>query len=96
MRKDKAKVIDEVWTDDRVRSFLEVRSYDEVEADFHMLLKAYRSMRDSDFEKFVGYYLEQGHDINARNPAGQSVLDIVREHRRSEAYADILERAGAG
>ena len=37
MRKDKEKVLDEVWTEDRVKSFLDVKSYDEVEEDFHML-----------------------------------------------------------
>lgn len=50
MKKDKEKVIDEVWTDDRVRSFLTVKSYDAVQEDFHMLMKSYQSMRASDFE----------------------------------------------
>ena len=95
MKKDKEKVIDEVWTDDRVRSFLNVVSHDEVEEDFHMLLKAYQSMRESDFEKFVGYFCTEGRDLNTRNPAGESVLDIVRQHRRSGGYAHILENAGA-
>ncbi len=95
MRKDKEKVIDEVWTDDRVRSFLNVVSHDEVQEDFHMLLKAYQSMRDSDFEKFVGYFSAEGRNINARNPEGESVADIVRQHRRSTNYVEILERAGA-
>ena len=95
MRKDKEKVLDEVWTDDRVKSFLQVRSYDEVEEDFHMLLKAYQSMRAEDFEKFVGYFTAEGRSVNSRNPEGQTVLGIVREHRRSGEYAEILIRAGA-
>lgn len=95
MRKDKEKIIDEVWTDERVRSFLSVVSHDEVEEDFHMLLKAYQSMRESDFEKFVSYFCTEGRDVNARNPGGESVLDIVRQHRRSGDYARILEKAGA-
>ena len=95
MRKDKEKVIDEVWTDDRVRSFLSVTSYDEVAQDFHMLLKAYQSMRESDFEKFVGYFCAENRDINARNPHGETVLDIVSQHRNSTGYAGVLSAAGA-
>ncbi len=95
MRKDKEQVLDEVWTEDRVRSFLKVRSYDEVEEDFHMLLKAYQSMRAEDFAKFVDFFLTDGRDLNSANPDGQTVLSIVREHRKSTAYADILVTAGA-
>ena len=96
MRKDKEKVVDEVWTDERVKSFLEVRPHDEVEEDFHMLLKAYQSMRVEDFAKFVGYFLADGRSVNSANPEGESVLTIIDEHRRSAAYADILRKAGAG
>jgi hypothetical protein len=95
MRKDKEKVVDEVWTDDRVKSFLQVRPHDEVEEDFHMLLKAYQSMRVEDFAKFIGYFLKDGRSLNSTNPDGESVLDIIDEHRRSTAYADILRSAGA-
>ncbi len=95
MRKDKEKVLDEVWTEDRVRSFLKVRSYDEVEEDFHMLLKAYQSMRAEDFAKFVKFFLAEGRDLNSANPEGQTVLGIIREHRKSSEYADILVTAGA-
>lgn len=95
MKKDKEKVLDEVWTEDRVKSFLEVRSYDEVEEDFHMLLKAYQSMRAEDFAKFVGFFTAEGRSVNAKNPEGQTVLSIVEEHRRSGPYADILKDAGA-
>ena len=95
MRKDKEKVVDEVWTDDRVKSFLEVRPHDEVEEDFHMLLKAYQSMRVEDFAKFVDYFLKQGRSLDSSNPDGESVLKIISEHRKSAAYADILREAGA-
>ena len=95
MRKDKEKVLDEVWTDERVRSFLQVRPYDEVSEDFHMLLKAYQSMRAEDFGKFVRYFIADGRDLNTTNPAGQTVLSIIREHRQSVDYSNILRQAGA-
>ena len=95
MRKDKEKVLDEVWTEERVRSFLEVRSYDDVEEDFHMLLKAYQSMRAEDFSKFVKMFVEDGRSLDSTDPRGRTVLSIVQKHRRSGEYADILRKAGA-
>lgn len=95
MKKDKTKVIDEVWTEQRVREFLDVIPAEQVEADFHMLQKAYHAMRAEDFEQFVGFFLEQGRDINARDPVGRTLLSYVREHRRATEFVEILERNGA-
>ncbi|MEE4660223.1 MAG: PA4642 family protein, partial [Halieaceae bacterium] len=69
MRKDKEKVLDEVWTEARVKSFLQIRSHDDVEEDFHMLLKAYQSMRAEDFAKFVSFFVDDGRNLDATNPA---------------------------
>jgi hypothetical protein len=95
MKKDKEKVLDEVWTEERVKNFLTVTSHDEVVEDFHMLLKAYQSMRASDFAKFVDYFTAEGRDVNARNPGGETVLSIVNQHRNSGEYGEILRSAGA-
>ena len=95
MRKDKEKVLDEVWTEDHVRSFLDVRSHDGSDDDFHMLLKAYQSMRASDFELFVQFFREQDRNVNAAGLDGRSVLDIISTHRHGAEYADILKTAGA-
>ena len=95
MRKDKEKVLDEVWTEERVHSFLQVRSFDETDTSFHMLLKAYQSMRASDFEKFVGFFTTDGRDVNCTDTSGQTVLSIVTQHRKGTEYADILRQAGA-
>ena len=95
MKKDKEKVIDEVWTEQRIKSFLEVKSHDAVATDFHALLKAYQSMRVEDFEKFIGFFTNEGRDMNATNPRGENVLSIVSQHRNSGDYARILRGAGA-
>ena len=92
LKKDKQKVLDEVWTEDHVRSFLNVRSHDGTDEDFHMLLKAYQSMRASDFELFVGFFLAEGRKLDAAGPDGRTVLEIVKEHRLGADYAAILER----
>ena len=95
MRKDKEKVLDEVWTEDHVRSFLNVRPHDGSDENFHMLLKAYQSMRVEDFELFVGFFLAENRDINSAGKDGRSVLKIVGEHRLGTGYAAILRNNGA-
>lgn len=95
MKKDKEKVIDEVWTEEHVRSFLDAQSYDGTDTDFHTLLKAYQNMRASDFELFIGFFCEQNRNLNATNKHGRSVLDIISTHRHGAPYADILRKAGA-
>lgn len=95
MRKDKEKVLDEVWTEDHVKSFLDVRPHDGTDENFHMLLKAYQSMRASDFELFLGFFTAEKRDVNARGKDARTLLDIVSTHGHGEEYADILKAAGA-
>ncbi|MFT5711526.1 MAG: hypothetical protein ACI8QT_002233 [Halioglobus sp.] len=95
MKKDKAKVVDEVWTEDHIRSFLTARPHDNSDENFHILLKAYQSMRADDFKLFVGFFCTEGRQVNATGRDGRTVLDIVSEHRQSTDYADILRAAGA-
>lgn len=94
-KKDKEKVLDEVWTVERIRSFLDVLPPEGVNADFHKLLKAYQQMRADDFEQFVNFFVEAKLDINAKDPHGNSVLQIIGEHRHGADYAKILKNAGA-
>jgi len=95
MRKDKEKVVDEVWTEDHVKSYLNVRSYDGTSEDFHILLKAYHSMKAEDFELFVEFFREDGRDLNASGKDGRTLLEIISTHRHGLEYADILKAAGA-
>jgi hypothetical protein len=96
MRKDKEKVLDEVWTEDHVKSFLQVRPHDGGNEDFHMLMKAYQSMRASDFELFLQFFTAEKRDPNATGRDGRTVLEIVSTHRHGAEYAEILRSAGAG
>jgi hypothetical protein len=96
MPKDKKTVLDEVWTEDHVKSFLKVKSYDGTAEDFHMLLKAYQSMRVEDFELFVEFFCADGRNVNVTGKDGRTVLEIVSSHRHGVEYADILKAAGAG
>ena len=95
LKKDKAKVLDDVWTEDHVRSFLSVRPHDGTDEDFHMLLKTYQSMRASDFELFISFFTDENRNINATGKDGRTVLEIVSTHRHGVPYADTLRAAGA-
>ncbi|ARN72983.1 PA4642 family protein [Oceanicoccus sagamiensis] len=95
LKKDKEKVLDEVWTEQRVKDFLEVKPAEDIEADFHVLLKAYQSMRLENFEEFVGFFTAEGRNINATNPNGETALSIIKQHRASEEYATIMSANGA-
>ena len=60
-----------------------------------MLLKAYQSMRASDFELFVAFFCDDGRDLDTTSKDGRTVLDIVSTHRHGAQYAEILKTSGA-
>lgn len=95
MRKDKAKVLDEQWDDERVASFLEPRPGDGANADHRILLRAYQSMRDSDFSRFLPLFCAAKRDINATGPDSKTLLEEVSEHHYGKAYAEALRSHGA-
>lgn len=93
---DKPKVIGEEWSDARVKSYLDLTPWDQsVNADHFVLNRAYEAMRAEDFERFVGFFVEAGRDLNAEDEQGATILDRVASHRRSADYARALEKAGA-
>lgn len=95
MAKEKTVVVDEVWTEARIREFLDVKPAEGFDIDFHALLKAYQQMRADDFEIFVTMFIEQGRNINARDPNDRTLLSYADEHAKSADYAEILRRNGA-
>ncbi|MEE4300533.1 MAG: PA4642 family protein [Pseudomonadales bacterium] len=95
-RRDKAKVIDEVWDDDRIRSFLARESGGAgVHPDHARLLAAYQGMRDGDFRRFLAMFVAAGGDVDARDPRGRSLADVIVRHRHAGPFLDALEAHGA-
>ena len=86
------QVFDEEWDDDRIKQFLDLTPNDDSSVDHYSLLKAYRGMRATDFERFLGFFHAAGRNVAAPDEAGQTLLDIVREHRHGAPYADSLEK----
>ena len=93
---DKPKVLDEVWSDKRVKSFLDLEPYDKsLQADHFVLLRAYEAMRAEDFERFVGFFVAAGRNLDATDEHGETMLDRISKHGRSGDYARALKNAGA-
>ncbi|MBB3169172.1 PA4642 family protein [Simiduia aestuariiviva] len=95
LKKDKQKVLGQVFTDEQVRTFLTYEAPEGMNADFHCLEKAYRGMVAENFATFVQFFLADGRDLNARNAQGQTLLEIATQHRQGADYANILKQAGA-
>jgi hypothetical protein len=89
-KKDKKVIEDEQRSDDQLRFFLGVQPPAGVDADFHALEIAYRSMKPDEFERFVGFFREAGRDVNARNPAGQTLAQVLSGHRLGTPYIASL------
>ena len=96
-RPDKAKVIDEVWTDERIRSFLGTRkpSYLGTEvpgdSDYYVLLRAYQAMRIQDFQKFLEHFESAGGNLLAEGPNGKDLLKYIQNHRKAAPFIEALQ-----
>jgi ankyrin repeat protein len=95
LKKDKQKVLGEIFDDERIKTFLNFEAPEGVNPDFHLLEKAYRGMKAENFETFVKFFLDAGHDINATNPDGKTLLAIASQHRHAEDYVEVLKANGA-
>jgi len=95
LKKDKQKVLGEVFDDERVKSFLNYEAPAGVRSDFHLLEKAYRGMNIDNFTTFLGFFAEAGHDLNAANPEGHTLMQIANQHGHGGDYVAALKTAGA-
>ena len=95
LKKDKQKVLGEVFDDERVKSFLEITPRDGSDADFQLLERAYRGMKIENFETFVKFFTAEGKNLNAKNEQGAKFIDVVKSHRYAKPYIDALVAAGA-
>jgi hypothetical protein len=90
MRPDKAKVVDEIWDDARIASFLDKPPMGAEPGEFSILLNAYRSMRVEDFARFIELYIDRGGDVNARNRQGNTLLEDIEGHGKAAPFREIL------
>ena len=95
LKKDKQKVLGENFSDERIKTFLDIEAYGDTNPDFHVLEKSYRGMMAENFTTFLKFFNEAGRDINATNSDGKTLLALVSSHRHGEDYAAALIAAGA-
>lgn len=93
MRKDKKQVIGEEISDDAIRLFLGVEPADDTPPSLHKLVKAYRSLRIDDFEKFLGFFKEAGYDLGAKDAKGNDFIALIQDQRLAEPYIDAINAA---
>ena len=91
MRPDKQKVVDEVWDDARIESFLQKGPMGDEPLDFSLLLHAYRSMRVDDFSRFIERFRAAGHDVNATSNSGQTLEEVIANHAKSAPFIALLK-----
>lgn len=90
LKKDKEKVFGGDWTEEGLRHFLTLKTFDGTDKDYNSLILAYRHMVPAMFKDFVELFAEEGHNLQAQNLDGQTALDVIASHPASVAYADIL------
>ena len=89
------EVRDEVWSDERIKSFLDILPPEGIPADYNIILLAYRGMLLEMFARFIPFFIEAGHDINVTLEDHSTILDLIASHRKSSQYAGILLKSGA-
>lgn len=93
-KKDKKAVIDEVITDALLEQFFTLLPPAGVDADYHILERAYRGLLAADFERFVALFVARGKNLNAKGVQG-TILQLINTHRKGGEYAQALKNAGA-
>jgi hypothetical protein len=93
MRKDKKQVIGEEIGDEPIKLFLGVEPVDATPPSLHKLVKAYRSLRIDDFERFIGFFVAAGYDLNAKDAQGNDFIALINDQRFAESYIEIINTA---
>jgi hypothetical protein len=93
MRKDKQQVIGDEIADEQIKLFLAVEPADDTPPSLHKLVKAYRGLRVDDFERFVGFFVDAGYDLNAKDAQGRDFVAQVQDQRNAQAYIEIIRKA---
>lgn len=91
MKRDKQRVEGETWSEEHLAEYLGFKTYDGTDPDFHCLYRAYTRMNEVTFERFVQLFRDQGRNLQATNLEGQTLADIIQQHRQSEDYLKVLQ-----
>lgn len=90
MKRDKKRVEGEAWSEERLAEYLEFRTYDGTDPDFHCLYRAYTRMNEETFARFVQLFRERGRNLQATDLEGNTLADLIARHTQSEDYLKAL------
>lgn len=91
MKRDKKRVEGETWSEERLSEYLDFKTYDGTDPDFHCLYRAYTRMNEETFARFVQLFKERGRNIHATNLDGQTLADVLENHAQAEEYRAALQ-----
>ncbi|AZC20673.1 MULTISPECIES: PA4642 family protein [Pseudomonas] len=93
MRKDKKQVIGDEIGDEQVKLFLDFEPADATSPSLHKLIKAYRGLRIDDFERFLGFFVAAGYDLDGRDEQGKTFVELIRDQRNGADYIELMDKA---
>ena len=83
----------EEWSDERVFAYLTQLPPVGVNGDFHVLYHAFKHMRPNDYERLLPQFVTDGRDVNATNPEGQRIHDVIAEYpRQRDGFLEVLAK----
>lgn len=83
----------EEWSDERVYAYLNHLPPTGVNADYHVLYNAYKHMRPYDFERLIKKFKEDGRNIEATNPQGETIAQTISAFpKHSLPFLEILKK----
>ena len=91
--KDKVRKEGDGFTQDQLDLCMVKENYDGDDKAYLSLIKAYRHCQPDHFAQFVEYFKENGLDLNAKSANGETALETISGHARSEEYVEILKTA---
>ncbi len=94
-KKDKEKVFGGDLNEAQLREFFTVDNTDGSDPDYAAVIRAYRHMLPATFAQFVQLFKAEGHDLSAKNAAGETILGTISQHTKGAEYAELLKAAGA-
>ncbi|KII29410.1 MULTISPECIES: PA4642 family protein [Pseudomonas] len=93
MRKDKKQVIGDEIGDEQIKLFLDFEPVDATSPSLHKLIKAYRGLRIDDFERFLGFFVAAGYDVDGKDEQGKTFVDLIADQRNAPDYIELIEKS---
>ncbi|WP_426160079.1 PA4642 family protein [Pseudomonas sp. TSRC2-2] len=93
MRKDKKQMIGDEIGDEQIKLFLDFEPVDATSPSLHKLIKAYRGLRIDDFERFLGFFVAAGFDVDGKDEQGKTFVELIKDQRNAADYIELIDKA---